>query len=139
MLKIKFGETELSIKYGYEVTAKSGILKKLIAVDEMGPGEKKDDKEVDMAGALDAIMSILPELVLAGVQKFHKEEYGYNYLTGEGKEEQLDKIYALLDDYFDTEDADFQELYGDLQKELLDNGFLASMFREEKAKAKSKK
>ena len=136
MLKIKFGETELSIKYGYEVTAKSGVLKKLIAVDEMGLGDKKDEKEVDMAGALDAIMSILPELVLAGVQKFHKEEYGYNYLTGEGKEEQLDKIYALLDDYFDTEDADFQELYGDLQKELLDNGFLASMFRAEKAKSK---
>lgn len=136
MLKIKFGETELSIKYGYEVTAKSGILKKLIAVDEMGLGEKKDEKEVDMAGALDAIMSLLPELVLAGVQKFHKDEYGYNYLTGEGKEEQLDKIYALLDDYFDTEDADFQELYGDLQKELLDNGFLASMFRAEKAKSK---
>lgn len=136
MLKIKFGETELSIKYGYEVTAKSGVLKKLIAVDEMGIGEKKDDKEVDMAGALDAIMSLLPELVLAGVQKFHKDEYGYNYLTGEGKEEQLDKIYALLDDYFDTEDADFQELYGDLQKELLDNGFLASMFRAEKAKSK---
>lgn len=139
MLKIKFGETELSIKYGYEVTAKSGVLKKLIAVDEMGLGEKKDEKEVDMAGALDAIMSLLPELVLAGVQKFHKDEYGYNYLTGEGKEEQLDKIYALLDDYFDTEDADFQELYGDLQEELLNNGFLASMFREEKAKAKSKK
>lgn len=139
MLKIKFGETELSIKYGYEVTAKSGVLKKLIEVDEMGLGEKKDEKEVDMAGALDAIMSLLPELVLAGVQKFHKDEYGYNYLTGEGKEEQLDKIYALLDDYFDTEDADFQELYGDLQKELLDNGFLASMFRAEKAKAKSKK
>ena len=136
MLKIKFGETELSIKYGYEVTAKSGILKKLIAVDEMGLGDKKDEKEVDMAGALDAIMSILPELVLAGVQKFHKEEYGYNYLTGEGKEEQLDKIYALLDDYFDTEDADFQELYGDLQEELLNNGFLASMFRAEKAKSK---
>ena len=136
MLKIKFGETELSIKYGYEVTAKSGILKKLIAVDEMGLGDKKDEKEVDMAGALDAIMSLLPELVLAGVQKFHKDEYGYNYLTGEGKEDQLDKIYALLDDYFDTEDADFQELYGDLQKELLDNGFLASMFRAEKAKSK---
>lgn len=136
MLKIKFGETELSIKYGYEVTAKSGVLKKLIAVDEMGLGEKKDEKEVDMAGALDAIMSLLPELVLAGVQKFHKEEYGYNYLTGEGKEEQLNKIYALLDDYFDAEDADFQELYGDLQKELLDNGFLASMFRAEKAKSK---
>jgi hypothetical protein len=136
MLKIKFGETELSIKYGYEVTAKSGVLKKLIAVDEMSLGEKKDEKEVDMAGALDAIMSLLPELVLAGVQKFHKDEYGYNYLTGEGKEEQLDKIYALLDDYFDTEDADFQELYGDLQKELLDNGFLASMFRAEKAKSK---
>lgn len=136
MLKIKFGETELSIKYGYEVTAKSGILKKLIAVDEMGIGDKKDEKEVDMAGALDAIMSLLPELVLAGVQKFHKEEYGYNYLTGEGKEEQLNKIYALLDDYFDAEDADFQELYGDLQKELLDNGFLASMFRAEKAKSK---
>lgn len=139
MLKIKFGETELSIKYGYEVTAKSGILKKLIAVDEMGSGEKKDDKEVDMAGALDAIMSLLPELVLTGVQKFHKEEYGYNYLTGEGKDEQLDKIYALLDDYFDTEDADFHKLYDDLQEELLNNGFLASMFREEKAKAKSKK
>ena len=45
-------------------------------------------------------------------------------------------VDALLDDYFDTEDADFQELYGDLQKELLDNGFLASMFRAEKAKSK---
>lgn len=137
MLKVKFGEVELNIKYGYEVTAKSGILKKLIEVDEMGLG--KEGKEVGAAEAIDAVMSLLPELVLAGVQKFHKDEFGYNYLTGEGKEEQLEKVYALIDDYFDMEDADFQKLYGDLQEELLDNGFLASMFREEKAKAKSEK
>lgn len=133
MLKIKFGETELSIKYGYEVTAKSGILKKLIEAEGIASEEK------EIASSIDKVMLLLPELVLAGVQKFHKDEFGYNYLTGEGKEEQLEKVYALIDDYFDMEDANFQKLYSDLQEELLDNGFLASMFREEKAKAKSKK
>ena len=133
MLKIKFGETELSIKYGYEVTAKSGILKKLIEAEGIASEEK------EIASSIDKVMLLLPELVLAGVQKFHKDEFGYNYLTGEGKEEQLEKVYTLIDDYFDMEDANFQKLYSDLQEELLDNGFLASMFREEKAKAKSKK
>lgn len=135
MLKVKFGKKELDIKYGYEVTAKSGILKKLIEAEEIA----SEGKGKEIASSIDKVMLLLPELVLAGVQKFHKDEFGYNYLTGEGKEEQLEKVYALIDDYFDMEDADFQKLYGDLQEELLDNGFLASMFREEKAKAKSKK
>ena len=73
----------------------------------------------------------LPEIMLVGLQKFHREEFGYNYDTKEGKDEAFEKVSQLVDDYFDGEDADFKGLFNSLEEELLHNGFLSSMFNEE--------
>lgn len=130
MTNLKFGEKELQIKYGYKITWKSGIIKKLVALS---------NEDEDRFKRINNIMEILPELLLLGVQKYHSDEYGYNYENNEGKDAQLDKVCDLLDDYFDSDDADFEELLGSLQSELLENGFLASMFRQEAEKKTKKK
>lgn len=131
MLEIKLGNTELKIKFGYEVVARTGILQKLV---ELG------NKENGNLGEMDKIMNILPELILVGVQKTNKDRFGYDYRTGAGKDKKLDIVYDLLDEYFEQDDADFMELFNQIQDELVEKGFLSKMFREEqKEEQKDKK
>lgn len=133
MTTLKIGEKEFQIKYGYMVTAKSGIVKKLMDFSESFSGE---------ASALEKIgelMDILPELLLVGLQKYHRGEYGYDYNTGDGKQDALDRVTDLLDDYFDDPESNFSELLADLQNELTQNGFLASMFRQTQGEAPEQK
>ena len=89
---------------------KSGIIKKVAKLDQM------EDIE-----AVDEILLFLPELILVGAQKFHKEELGYNPDNEGEKEQQLGKVYAMLDDYFDGEDADVQVLYNALEIPIYEN------------------
>lgn len=126
---IKLGGKDYTIKYAYTPVVKSGILKRLAS---MGDSE-------DGLDSIDNIMNILPELILVGLQKNHKSDFGYVYETNAGKEEKLSRVYGLLDDYFDNEDADFMNLFQSLQDELLENSFLSKMFRDAKAKAEQEK
>ncbi len=119
MTTIKFGEKELNIKYGYEATVKSGIISKLMEMGNIG-----NDME-----SVDKVLLFVPELLLVGLQKFHKNEYGYS--TQAEKEDCIEKVYGLLDDYFD-EDGDLNTLFTTLQKELFDNGFLSKMVKQRK-------
>lgn len=127
MTKLKFGEKELQIKFGYEATVKSGIIKKVAELDQITDIE-----------AIDKILLFLPELILVGAQKFHKEELGYNPDNEGEKEQQLGKVYAMLDDYFDEEDSDVEELYQLLLAELLENGFLSKLLKAEQEEAEKK-
>lgn len=129
MLTVKFGDKELNIKYGYEATVKNRIIKKLAELEKMDGG-------ID---TIDNILLLLPELILVGLQKFHSDEYGFDPYNKEQKEEKLSEVYAMLDDYFDTDEADIQKLFGDVQKELLENGFLAKLLQKEKEKKSQKK
>ena len=131
MTTIKLGNRELTVQYGYKVTWKSGIIKKLVKLS--------GDTDGDGIDRVDEVMAILPELLLIGVQKHHENEFKYDYETGKGKEQMLDKVCDILDSYFDEEGADFEALLTQLQEELLENGFLASMFHKESQKTKSKK
>jgi hypothetical protein len=124
MLNLKLGKAQLSIRFGYEATVRSKLLKKMAAMAVEREGEETFDR-------MDAMMEIVPEMILVGAQKFHSKEYGYDYKTEAGKEEAMSKIYALLDDYFEEEDADFSDLMESLQAELMENGFLAKMFKKE--------
>ena len=132
MTKLKLGNRELNIKYSYEATAKSGIIKKFAVFSNAY------ETEEEMYDRVEEIMKLLPEMILVGAQKFHREEFWYDYETGEGKEEALSKIYALIDDYFDEEGAEFDGMLELLQKEMLENGFLAKMFRAETEKEAGK-
>lgn len=127
MTNIKIGNRELSVKYGYKAVATSKIIKKLVALD-------KDFKDNEVLDQIDVVMGFLPELFLIGLQTYHKDEFGFDYITGKGKEEALDKVYTLLDDYFDSEEADFNTFFNMLQNEMLENGFLAKMLKKEMEK-----
>lgn len=128
MTKIKFGDKEYQIQYGYIATAKSGIIGKLIK-SENAPlnGDNIEDSIGDF-------LLLIPELTLVGLQKFHRDEFEYNYDTGEGREEALEKAGELVDNYFDSEDADINKLLDDLKGELMNNSFLSKMFQQEQEK-----
>ena len=81
-----------------------------------------------------AFLLFLPEMLLVGLQKFHKEEFGYEPENESQKDACLEKVYALLDDYFDGEEGDMNTLFSILQKELLENGFLSRMAKAKKQK-----
>lgn len=127
MTKIKFGDKEYKIQFGYIATAKSGIISKLIKTENSLDGDHIEDSIGDF-------LLLIPELVLVGLQKFHRDEFGYNYDTGEGREEALEKAGDLVDAYFDSEDADIKKLMADLKGELMDNSFLSKMFHDEQEK-----
>ena len=128
MTTIKIGEKEFNIKYGYEATVKNGIIKKLVSL-----GEENGNME-----SIEKILLLLPELLLAELQKYHADEYGFDYKNSDQKEKQMAKVYALLDEYFDGEDGDVEKLFGDLQNELLENGFLSKILRKEREKKTGK-
>lgn len=129
MTKIKLGEKELDIKFGYEATYKSGIIAKVIQLDQIEDGVE----------SVNAVLMLLPELILVGVQKFHEKEFGYDPNNEEQKEKQMKKVFSMLDDYFDQEDADGNMLYESLLTEMLANGFLSKMLNQERKKVTKRK
>lgn len=123
MTKIKIGKKEYSIYFAMQPTIQSGIIGKLAKVEST--------KEWG-ADNFDLFLSTLTELLLVGLQKFHKDEFGYNALTGDGKEEALAKAYELMDQLGEDEgDYGYEDLFADLNAELLENGFFAKLFRQE--------
>ena len=67
------------------------------------------------------------------IKKCH-EEFRYDYDTGEGREEQLDKAFALTGKYMDSENADVMTFFYQLQEALLQDSFLKGLFRKEQKK-----
>jgi hypothetical protein len=129
MTKIKLGEKELNIKFGYEATYKSGIIAKIVQLDQIEDGIEQ----------VNAVLMLLPELILVGAQKFHEKEFGYDPNNEEQKEKQMKKVFSMLDDYFDQEDADGNMLYESLLTEILANGFLSKMLNQERKKVPKRK
>ena len=62
----------------------------------------------------------------------HHEDYRYNYDTGEGKEEQLERAFTLIEEYTESEGADIMELFNKIQEALTEDSFLAGLYRKEK-------
>ena len=130
-MKITLNGKEYTIKFGYEATVKNKILKKVADLETSA-----DDLE-----ALDKMLALAPELLLVGLQKFHGDEFGFDFDDKEAKEKQLAKMYDLLDDYLDPENeegGDIMSLYNDLSAELEKNSFLSKLLEQE-AQAQSKK
>ena len=129
MMTLKIEDKELNIKYGYEATLKTRLLSRMAKLEKA-----KDDS---MEGMED-ILLFLPDFLLVGLQKFHADEYGFNYETGDGKDEQLEKMYPLIEAYIDgDEDADAITFYNQLTNEMLTNGFLKKQFQAELNKAET--
>ncbi len=127
MMKLKIGEKELNVKFGFEATLKTRLLSRMAKMEK----EKEGGME-----SMEDMMLFLPDVLLIGLQKFHSDEYGFNYENREGKNEQLEKMFPLIEEYFDSnEEEDAITLYNGLTEEMLQNGFLKSQFQKELAKA----
>nr|DAJ96664.1 MAG TPA: tail assembly chaperone protein [Caudoviricetes sp.] len=131
MTTLVINGNEYNIKYGYEAVLQGNILEGIVDIEKLM--EKDDTSLIDVK----QIMEIVPDFLLAGMQKFHDDVFGYDLETGEGKAESLHKVYNLLDDYFDEEGSSFIDLFTQLLNELQSNGFLAKMLRDMMKEAKA--
>ena len=131
MLKLKLDSRELDVKYGFEATLKTKLLSKMAKNEVQSKSE--DGNEMDK---IEKMLLFIPELLLVGLQIFHKDEYGFDYVNGKGKDEQVEKAFSLIEEYFDANpEEDAITLYSALTEEMLQNGFLKSQFQEELKKA----
>ena len=116
---------EVNIKFGYKPTLKERIISRVVKLND----SINKDGELDMEKVEDLLL-FLPELLLVGMQVHHKD-FWYDYDTKEGKQKQLDKALDLVEKYMESEDADIMELFGKLEEALMQDSFLASLFRKE--------
>jgi len=125
-------DKEYKIRFGYEPTLKSKIISKVGKCEALISRSDADSQ----LESLEELLLFIPEFLLVAMQAENKE-FRYDWDTGEGKEEQLAKMYELIDDYCndDDSDSDALELYHMLTDQMLKNGFLKSMYRQEVAKA----
>lgn len=129
MMTLKIGEKELNVKFGYEATLKSRLLSKMAKM-----GVEMHDKGGDME-VIEDMLLFIPEVLLVGLQKEHKKEFGYNLDTKEGYEENKEKVFGLVAEYLDSGDVDAIDLFNELHEEMTRNGFLKKMFEREVEKA----
>lgn len=127
MLTLKIGEKELDVKYGYEATLKTKLLSRMA---------KRESGGTESMESVEELLLFLPEFLLVGLQKFHSDDYGFDYESGKGKDEQIVKMFSLIEDYIDENDEeDAITLYNELTEEMMKNGFLKSMYQKELSKA----
>lgn len=124
MFSFKVNGKEYKVRFGYRVLCKTNLIDRVVNIS------KHDDKD----HAFQNMISIVAELLLAGLQKSHRDEFGYD--SESEKEAALDKVYDMLDTYEDesTEEnpQDAYSMFNELQKELMSNGFLLKMTQEAK-------
>lgn len=128
-MKVKLGGKEYTIQFATRPSLKSHILQDIMKIQDME----------DISSVEDILLETLPKTLLAGLQMHHNEEFGYDYKTNEGYDEQLEKVSNILYDAIDTNEINCMDLFADMQKEMMTNGFLAQMMESlEKAREQEK-
>lgn len=124
MFSFNVNGKEYKVKFGYGVLCETNL------IDELSNGTKEEK--------FNKLISILPELLLAGLQKKHFDEFGYE--TESEKKIALRKVYDLLDDYEEESTEENAKngfmLFEKLQKDLMSNGFLSGMTKKQEELAK---
>lgn len=119
MLKLVIGGKEYKVKYSYRLLATTNLIDKVTNMFDV-EGETTPFRKM---------IFVMGELLLAGLQKNHSDEFGYK--TDAEQEEKLAKVFDLIDQYEEegTEDnpQDGFVLFEKLQQDLEENGFLSKM------------
>ena len=115
MFSFSVNDKTYKVKFGYGVLSQSDILTKVATI-----GNINNPKDM---------IAMLPELILAGLQRKHKDEFGYE--TEEEKKVAYEKVCDLLDDYEDESTEENPKngyiLFEKASKELENNGFLSGI------------
>lgn len=129
-MKVKLGGKEYTIQFATRPSLKSHILQDIMKTKDME----------DISSMEDILLETLPKTLLVGLQMHHNDEFGYDYKTNEGYDEQLEKVSDILYEAIDTNEINCMDLLADMQEEMMTNGFLAQMMESlERAQAQEKK
>ena len=124
MYKFSVNGKTYKIRFGYRVLYQSDLMDRVI---------KATTGEADApAESIKNLIGLTGELLLAGLQKYHSDEFGYDPENESERNEKLGIACDLIDDYEDehtdedgNRDKDGFTLFTDLQEELAKNGFLS--------------
>lgn len=123
-MKVKLGNSEYSIKFGFKPTLKSHLIKDV--------SESVSEQDGSLESVEKLLLETLPKMLLVGLQVNHKDDFGYDYDTNEKYDEQFNKVLNLLSEKIDDGEIDCIELFNELENELESNSFLAKMMETEK-------
>lgn len=128
-MKLKIGGKKYEIKFAYKPTLKERIISRFVKI---GNEVSDNDGELDFDKFEDLLL-FLPEVLLVGLQKNY-EEFRYDYDTGEGKDDKLEKAFEIVEEYMDGDDADAMEFFYQLKEALMEDSFLRGLFQKEQKK-----
>lgn len=131
-MTITMNGKEYNIKFGNKAVARAGFISKLARIGVM---QSDPDDSVGALEGAEKMYLLMPQILLAGLQANHSDDFGYDLATGKGHDELLIKVEDMLDHFVDEENGDFLKLQEDVTNEILHNGFLKKLFEEETAKA----
>ena len=123
-MKVKLGNSEYSIKFGFKPTLKSHLIKDV--------SESVSEQDGSLESVEKLLLETLPKMLLVGLQVSHKDEFGYDYETEEGYDEQFQKVLDMLSEKIDNGEINCLDLFNELESELESNSFLAQMMETEK-------
>lgn len=113
---LNVGKKKYTVKFGYKAVAKSGIIKKALAIESIADND-------DYAEMIETMLSVVADMVLAGLQKT-ETNFSVNYDDKDDVRGKTEKVFDLLDDYIAQEDAlTIPELFQELMSEMFDAGF----------------
>ena len=132
MYVLKVDGNTYKVAYSYKTLVSSDILDRI--QDVLGGAEEGET----VFSKMKDMLKFVPELLLYGLQKNHKEQFGFE--TDEEKATQLDKVYDLIDNYEDEHSTDEVAegemkpdaftIFTELMLELESKGFLARLSAE---------
>lgn len=125
MLKLKVNDSEYTLKFGYRVMAKTGLLKDVINMRNFFGTDDEENRTDEIIERMPELIELNTKLVLAGLQKYH-DDFRVDYDDSNSVKEGLEKAIDFMDDYMDEPDAiPVMDLFSEMVNELVDNGFLS--------------
>ena len=117
---LNVGKKKYTIKFGYKAVAKSGIIKKSMAISTVMD-------ENDYGEMIETMVTVVADMVLAGLQKTDSS-FSVNYDDPDDVRDKTEKVYDLLDDYMMQDDAlSIPDLFQTIMEEMYSAGFFGKM------------
>ena len=122
MYKFTVKGKEYKVRFTYKAVCRGDVLDKFTTALAF-------ETDNTPRAMLNHIVTVTAEMLIAGLQKYHSDEFGYK--SEEEKEKIIEKVFDLFDDYEDEATEDHPQsaatLFVDMKEELEKNGFLSAM------------
>lgn len=120
MYELKVNDKIYKVRFGYYELYQNDLMDRFF--------EAMDGGADNASATIKNLMGLTGELLLAGLQYYHDDEFGYDPESQTERKQMLRKACRLVDDYEEEHVAEEKggfDLFNDLQAELEKNNFLS--------------